>query len=311
MASQLQALLHFDQENYHTTSTLYRVFALDLGSIFHLSCWGIPNDFYIEWVTQLTVLPLTLLMLVLLRYTCQRRSNPKQAKETMQSNIGTVIFFVYTEVCYSTFVIFNCRKLTPNLSVLAVNYSVECSGVAYGRARRPSSLLQFFPVFTVLARACAACVQRSDKRVICLVRAACYTVFSFGVLQARLLALVMLVGFVFLLPLLLLWKMTRPTQLDDNTPDFKRAVVSTAQSLGVEPENLSVAEDLVRDLRLDSSLESWDCSWVPNHRRLYEGGFVGLLCCIQNTAHTVMYYFSNTHFDCIPCVGFDAVSRVL
>jgi hypothetical protein len=108
-------------------------FAMNLKSILQLDCLG-DIQFYEEWTVRIFVIPLMMVAIVAARYAYAKRSSSSSSTDAasrFHADLFVIIFLIYPGVCNEAFSMYNCRALDGDLTVLHMDYRIDCSSTVH------------------------------------------------------------------------------------------------------------------------------------------------------------------------------------
>ena len=109
------------------------LFAADIRGLLLLDCPGRSFkalDWYGIWTLTAIVVPVVVVSLVLMRYCWHRfckHTEQNEARTKLVESLFIVILFLYPQVSAKIMSVLRCRELGPDVSVLEVDYSVDCT----------------------------------------------------------------------------------------------------------------------------------------------------------------------------------------
>jgi hypothetical protein len=136
--------------------------AIDTRSLFQFNC---VFGWYERWLLVVLGMPVVAIGLIGLCWVWQRQKDKAMARQRAIDRLFFAILLLYPQVSQQVFSALRCRRLGASLTVLEIDYGINCDSVKYGRI---IILAVFLVVLVPLGIPLGlGCLLRSEWRVSC------------------------------------------------------------------------------------------------------------------------------------------------
>jgi hypothetical protein len=128
IAGQIGNVLHFQfPPMLRELIAFFKPLVAAIHGLVALECAGVTGGFYTAWILEVFIIPGVLYAFIFIHYLLRRRSIGHRAAAAKATNDAFfVLFIIYPLLCNKLFKMLDCRQLSPDFSVLASDYSIDC-----------------------------------------------------------------------------------------------------------------------------------------------------------------------------------------